>query len=347
MEKSIKNGSSFEMQFRILLPDNTIKWMNARGSAKTDKKGNVITILGTTQDITPHKKAEETIIYERKRFETLVEHAPFGLMLVNMDGKIQYVNPKFTELFGYTLGDIPDGKTFFRYAYPEDEYRKQVIAAWEKDKKDLKIGEKRPRTFTLTTKEGIERIVNFIVVHLATGEHLISCEDISEQKRLEEHLKSMSITDELTGLYNRRGFITLAEQQIKIADRTKKGVLLFFIDMDKMKQINDLLGHKSGDMALKETATVLKEVFRESDIIARIGGDEFAVLALDATTATRDILVTRLDNTLYRYNKKQGRQFELSLSIGIAYYDPNDPISLDELMSIADNMMYEEKRKKV
>jgi len=346
IEKSIGDGSSFEMEFRILLTNNDIKWICARGSAKKDNRGSVITLLGTAQDITAHKRAEETIMYERKRFETLVEYAPFGLMLVNRDGKILYVNPKFTELFGYSLKDIPDGRTFLKYAYPDIRKRGKVIEAWKQDLKDTRIGQKKIRTFTLTTNDGFEKNVRFIPVQLTTGELLISCEDITEQERLEEHLKRISITDELTGLYNRRGFITLAEQQIKIADRTKKGILLFFIDMDKMKQINDVLGHKAGDMALIETATLLKEVFRESDIIARIGGDEFAVLALDATIATRDVLVRRLDNTLYRYNKKQGRHYELSLSVGIAYYDPYGPLSLDELMSIADNMMYEEKRKK-
>ncbi|HOJ42842.1 MAG TPA: MASE3 domain-containing protein, partial [Syntrophorhabdaceae bacterium] len=106
VKKSIKEGSSFEMEFRIVLPDNTIKWVNARGSAKKDEKGNVTALLGTVQDITAHKTAEEKIIDERKRFETLVEHAPFGFMLVTVDGKILYVNPKFTELFGYSLEDI-------------------------------------------------------------------------------------------------------------------------------------------------------------------------------------------------------------------------------------------------
>jgi len=346
VEKSIKDGSPFEMEFRILLPDKSVRWMSSRGSVKKDKKGDVVTLFGTAQDITERKTAEEIIINERKRFETLVEHAPFGLVMINSEGIPLYVNPKFTELFGYDLKDIPDGRTFLKHAYPDKGYREQVVAAWKEDLQDSRIGQKRPRTFKLTTKNGTERIVNFIPVQLATGEHIISCEDITEQKSLEEHLQSMSITDELTGLYNRRGFITLAEQQLKIADRTKKGILLFFIDMDKMKQINDVLGHRAGDMALKETASLLKEVFRESDIIARIGGDEFAVLALDATVATRDVLVRRLDNILYRYNKKYGRSYELSLSVGIAYYDPSEPLSLDELMSIADTMMYEEKRKK-
>ncbi|MCX8111518.1 MAG: diguanylate cyclase [Syntrophorhabdaceae bacterium] len=345
IEGSIRNGTPFEMEFRILLPDETVRWLNARGDVKKDKKGDLI-LFGTAQDITERKKAEEIIRDERKRFATLIDNAPFGLMMVSPEGIPLYVNPKFTELFGYSLQDMPDGKTFFEKAYPEKEYRKQVIEAWKKDIEDSKVGQKRPRIFTLTAKNGIEKVVHFIPVQLATGEHIISCEDITEQRRLEEHLKSMSITDELTGLYNRRGFITLSEQQLKIADMTKKGILLFFIDMDKMKQINDTLGHKIGDIALVETAALLKEVFRESDIIARIGGDEFAALALDATIATRDVLLRRLDNTLYRYNKKQGRLYEISLSVGVAYYDPSEPLTLDELMSLADTMMYEEKRKK-
>jgi len=143
IEKSIGDGSSFEMEFRILLTNNNIKWIYARGSAKKDNRGSVITLLGTAQDITAHKRAEETIMYERKRFETLVEYAPFGLMLVNRDGKILYVNPKFTELFGYSLKDIPDGRTFLKYAYPDIGKRGKVIEAWKQDLKDTRIGQKK------------------------------------------------------------------------------------------------------------------------------------------------------------------------------------------------------------
>ncbi|MEI6154025.1 MAG: GGDEF domain-containing protein, partial [Deltaproteobacteria bacterium] len=170
--------------------------------------------------------------------------------------------------------------------------------------------------------------------------------DITEQKRLEELLHTMSLTDELTGLYNRRGFITLSEQQLKIAERTKKDILLFFADLDKMKQINDTLGHQEGDKALIDISTILKEVFRESDIIGRIGGDEFAILAIDTTGETQDVLTMRLYNTLDTYNRPKGRSYQLSLSIGIAHYNPETPSTLDELMAQADILMYEEKRNK-
>ena len=171
-------------------------------------------------------------------------------------------------------------------------------------------------------------------------------QDITERKRMEEQLQTMSLADELTGLYNRRGFLTLSEQQLKIAWRTKKEMLLFFTDMDKMKHINDTLGHQEGDKALFEVATILKEVFRESDIMGRIGGDEFAILAIATTDGTREVLTSRLHNFLEAYNRHEGRNYTLSLSIGIAHYDPEHPSSLDELMAQADTLMYEEKRNK-
>ncbi|MCX5804046.1 MAG: diguanylate cyclase, partial [Proteobacteria bacterium] len=171
--------------------------------------------------------------------------------------------------------------------------------------------------------------------------------DITEQKKMEEELRTLSVMDDLTGLYNRRGFFTLSQQQMKMAERAKKDMLLFFADLDNMKEINDRLGHQEGDKALVEIATVLKEVFRESDIIGRMGGDEFAALAIDTTDETEEVLTARLQNYLDTHNKLETRNYALSLSIGIAHYDHGNPSSLDELMSRADTLMYEEKRKKI
>jgi len=147
-------------------------------------------------------------------------------------------------------------------------------------------------------------------------------------------------------LYNRRGFITLAEQQLKIAERAKKDMLLYFIDLDKMKQINDVFGHQEGDKALVEVAKILKEVFRESDIIGRMGGDEFAVLVIDAPDEARNILTNRFHNILERYNSLETRNYKLLLSIGVARYNHEAHCSLDELIKEADTHMYEEKRNK-
>ncbi len=166
------------------------------------------------------------------------------------------------------------------------------------------------------------------------------------RRLMENRLHELSITDELTGLYNRRGFMTLAEQQVRIAGRTRKGLLIVFIDLDGLKWINDVLGHPEGDRALRDTADLLRGTFRESDIIARVGGDEFAVLALEAAPAEGEILERHLREGVAGRNAAADRPYRLSLSVGTACYDPGQPAALDALLGQADLRMYREKEKK-
>lgn len=165
-------------------------------------------------------------------------------------------------------------------------------------------------------------------------------------KESEEKYRALALIDELTGLHNRRGFFFLAEQQLKISNRTKKGMLLLFADLDDVKSINDTLGHHEGDRALIATANILKNTFRRSDIIARIGGDEFAILALETSEAVTELLSKRLQENLNSYNVEEARGYKLSLSIGFARYDYESPIALEELLIKADTNMYDKKRKK-
>ncbi len=168
--------------------------------------------------------------------------------------------------------------------------------------------------------------------------------DITLRKRYEEEIRTLSNTDELTGLYNRRGFLTLAEQELKRAERTKKGMLFLYADLDGMKAINDTFGHQTGDEALVEAAGILREVFRESDIIARIGGDEFALLVAETPTAYANLVKARLQRRISARNASASRPYALSLSMGVAHYDPHRPVSLDKLISRADSAMYAKKR---
>jgi diguanylate cyclase (GGDEF)-like protein len=167
-----------------------------------------------------------------------------------------------------------------------------------------------------------------------------------ERKRAEEELRAQSLKDELTGLNNRRGFFVLAQQQIKLAKRKKMGFYLLFADLDGMKWINDNLGHHEGDKALKEIADVFRKTFRESDIIARIGGDEFAILAIEAQKNSVETLSDRLQKRLKDFNEEQKYGFELSLSIGVAYYDPEHPAMIGKMLEQADKLMYEQKQSK-
>lgn len=170
--------------------------------------------------------------------------------------------------------------------------------------------------------------------------------DVTHRRRLEEKLRTMSIMDELTGLYNRRGFFTLCQHQLKLAERTTKDILLLFADLDNMKSINDTLGHQAGDRVLIETADILRDTFRGSDIIGRMGGDEFAVLAFGAPNATSEVLTARLQRNIDILNKRRDRDCLISLSVGLVRYDSRNPSSLKELLSRADALMYEHKRQK-
>ncbi len=169
--------------------------------------------------------------------------------------------------------------------------------------------------------------------------------DITERKHMEKQLKSAAITDPLTGLFNRRGFFTLAEQQCKLSDRNKRALSMLYIDLDGMKNINDELGHKEGDHALIDTSHILKKSLREADIVARIGGDEFAVLLTDTSEPDIDkVIIANIHNTIVKHNETAGRRYELMLSIGISCYDPTFPCSIDDLLQKADELMYEDKK---
>src|SRR6267378_3182294 len=167
----------------------------------------------------------------------------------------------------------------------------------------------------------------------------------AKQYMLQAELGNLALTDELTGLYNRRGFMALAGRQWKLGRRSGRGMLLFMMDVDHLKQINDSFGHLEGDCALQRTADVLEETFRDSDVVARLGGDEFAVLAIEAAGHSEATIKARLLELLKSVSAKQSR-YAISLSLGVARCDPDSPASIAELMMKADQAMYEQKRQR-
>jgi len=155
-----------------------------------------------------------------------------------------------------------------------------------------------------------------------------------------------SLIDELTGLYNRRGFMILGEQQLTFARRARSGVNLAFADLDGLKFINDHFGHTAGDHALKYSARILKAAFhRESDLVARIGGDEFAVLWIANTPVVTDIVRARLKSVLDSYVASQKLPYDLSLSIGLCQYQRDFSCPLTEMLTEVDQRMYAEKHR--
>jgi diguanylate cyclase (GGDEF)-like protein/PAS domain S-box-containing protein len=294
-------------------------------------------------DITERKRMESKMQESEQKFRTLFEDSIDAIYITTKEGRFIDFNQGYLKLFGYTKEEMVTIRAKDTYINPADRdiFKKMIDTKGSVKDYEVKLrkkdGQQMDCIITATTRYADDGSIS--------GYQGI-IKDITEQKRLEQQLHTMSLTDELTGLYSRRGFFALAQQQLKVTERTKKDLLLFFVDLDKMKQINDTSGHQEGDNALVEIATILKEVFRESDIMGRIGGDEFAILAIDTNDEIGEVLTMRLHNTLDDYNRPEGRNYTLSLSIGIAHYNPERPFSLDELMAQADTLMYEEKRNK-
>ena len=173
---------------------------------------------------------------------------------------------------------------------------------------------------------------------------IVERQHLTDQVHIDQ-LNEMAIADELTGLNNRRGFLSLAQQQLKYAERSDQKATLLFVDLNRFKEINDLYGHKEGDAVLVRLAGILTATFRGSDIVARFGGDEFVVLALDTAESSDRIMIDRLEAHINEDNARSDAPYELSLSIGTAEFDPTQPKMLELIILEADEKMYEDKKR--
>jgi diguanylate cyclase (GGDEF)-like protein len=169
---------------------------------------------------------------------------------------------------------------------------------------------------------------------------------LKKLKETNQKLADLSQRDDLTRLFNRRGFLDIAQQSLKFAQRMKKEALLIFADMDGLKRINDTWGHEAGDNAIVAAAIVLKATFRQVDIVARLGGDEFVILTLDSPSETRDIMIDRLNQNIKTFNECNDNQWDLSMSVGIVSISPSEKRTLSELITVADGLQYQEKLSK-
>jgi diguanylate cyclase (GGDEF)-like protein len=174
----------------------------------------------------------------------------------------------------------------------------------------------------------------------ATNNQLMG--EIAQRQKIEDEVRRLSMTDELTGLHNRRSFFLLADQLMRTARRNDQSCLLFFIDLDGLKKINDLHGHEAGDLAITAAAQVLKEAFRDSDIVARIGGDEFVVLAANVEEPA-DTLTARVHALVDEFNGSDRCRYPIALSMGAVGCSPKELKPLGELLASADALMYANK----
>lgn len=330
-------------EFRVVAADGAVRWADSR-AVVISWEGRPATLNFIT-DITERKKTEEALRQSNERYRTLVENASDIVFRTDDGGHFTFVNPAGLRISGYEEKELigkhyptlicpemrDDAMKFFGRQFVkgiQNTYSEYPIVA--KGNREVWLGQNTQ----LITEEG--RVVGFQAV----------ARDVTDRKRMEAEILALSITDHLTGLHNRRGFLSLAGQQLKLAERNKSGLLLFFADLDGLKTINDTLGHEEGDRALVEAATLFKETFRASDIIARLGGDEFAALTVDITKSNFEIFTARLQSLIDARNNQDNRRYRLSISVGCACYAPEQPCSLDELIARSDRSMYEQKKNK-
>ncbi len=340
-----KQKRSGRIEHRIVTKEGQVRWVLNTCSVTLNSRNNIASLNGIIIDITDEKIQEESLIDSEKKFRSLIENGSDIIMLLNLGNIIQYASPSVIQSLGYYPEDLY-GKNFIDFVHPEDKYTLFKVMS--------NVLLDHSYSFSIICRiinnnnnyRVLESKGSYIIGDAGIDGVVINSRDITEKQELLDRLEELALYDELTGLYNRRGFNTIVDQQIKISNRTNKRLLLFFVDMDNLKVINDKLGHEKGDIAIKQAKQILEITFRESDIIARIGGDEFICCIIETSPNLDKEIMSRLEDTTNRINKDASSGFNVGLSVGLAYYDPRMPLSIDETIRKADMAMYESKRKK-
>ena len=196
----------------------------------------------------------------------------------------------------------------------------------------------------IQVRSSLEQLVTTQYTQLAekAQEH---ADELARRDLAARDMLSLSLTDVLTGLNNRRGFFARAEPLYRLAQRQHRGSAVVYADIDGLKPVNDTLGHAMGDQMIRDAASVLGASLRETDVLARMGGDEFVAYALDE--AQPHALLFRLQQTLDAFNRLQQRPYQLSLSVGMVSCDPAGSATLNDCIKQADRAMYEHKRRRL
>jgi diguanylate cyclase (GGDEF)-like protein/PAS domain S-box-containing protein len=347
VEKTFLSGDPCAKDKAMKTVDGTEAWFEIYTYPMSIEKDGVTHVIEYIREITDRKRTEMASKLAHWELEQIFNTAGDAMCVIDEDYKILRVNWTFSSLFGSSREEAVGKKCYEIFPGPQCNTLncsltkilsgRDHIIQFESEKK-LKDGRGMHFIVTATALRGSDGELIGIIEDL---------KDISQRKRMEDELRSLSLRDELTGLYNRRGFFALAGQELRRADRLKKVIFMLYADLDGLKIINDTLGHEVGDEALRRIGAVLSETFRNSDIVARIGGDEFAVIPIEKNGG-RDLetVTLRLQKNIDICNSRIDRNYKLSLSVGAAYYDPQCPCSVNELVIKADKLMYEQKRRR-
>ena len=230
--------------------------------------------------------------------------------------------------------EITKGNLNFKVGTPSPDEVGQLSRAFDEVTTNLKKSREELEEYSKNLEKKVEERTRDLEI------------DLNKRRKVEEKLKKLARVDTLTGCYNRGYGLELLDRQMKLSHRSKFPLLLAFLDIDKFKPINDNFGHDEGDMVLKEVVKLFKATLREIDIICRMGGDEFLLVFPDNSLKDVPQIKERLNKNLMDLNQTLKKPYQIEFSMGLSEYDPEKPLSMDELIRIADQKMYEEKERK-
>ena len=313
------------------------------------RDGRPVATLSILRDVTKRRRDEAALVASEEKYHLFVESLPDIVWSSDGRGELVFISSNIEQIVGYTpqvMYSSGDALWFGRMHLEDVERARQAYRTL------FERGEKFDIEYRIQRKDGEwiwlhDRAISIYEESGKTYTTGIST-DVTELKRTEDALRNQTLTDDLTGLKNRRGFITLAEQGLKVAraPRKQEPLLLVYADMDDLKQINDRFGHHVGSQALVETAHIIQQTCRETDIVGRIGGDEFAILVAHAAADSDVLLAERLQENLRHFNDEKHQPYRLSLSLGTTRIEAGNTASIEELLAQADEAMYEHKRSK-
>jgi diguanylate cyclase (GGDEF)-like protein/PAS domain S-box-containing protein len=311
-----------------------------------------LSLLSVHRDVDALRRTAEELATSEEYFRLLTENSSDLVRTHDLNGKVLYVSPSVERMLGYSQHEFMSFPPL-SLVHPDD---REMLAP---DPTQPAISERfkdTPIEYRILHKDGSYRWLEINFASRRDAEGKIngvqsSARDVTDRRLAEERLttqaeqlRNLSLHDELTGLYNRRGLLELARQGLRLASREKRRAAVIFADLNGMKQINDLHGHEAGDEALKDTARILRAACREVDVVARFGGDEFVVFAIDFDETGLEVLRARAQGAIAEQNLSGSKQFRLSLSVGAAFFRPAKPESIEQLLDRADAEMYERKR---
>jgi diguanylate cyclase (GGDEF)-like protein/PAS domain S-box-containing protein len=295
--------------------------------------------------IAEQERISKALRETEEHFRNAFDYAAIGMALVSPQGAWLRVNRSLCDLLGYTEREMLHSN--FQAVTHPDDIGNDLASLYRLMQSETPTSQVEKR-YCHRDGEVVWALNSVSLVRDADknpAHFIFQIQDITERKRAEAALQSLSLIDELTGLYNRRGFLAVTEQHVAAIRRDNKIPIVLYADLDGLKEINDSYGHHEGDRALATAAQILKETFRSSDILARLGGDEFVALAAIEEDEGAESLTDRLQEQFRASNALRMRAYDLSVSVGVANFE-SDRYSIEELMAQADRAMYEEKRRK-